>query len=446
MKGTSRVGGLAVAFAATAFLTGAAPAAARDFDPREYGAAGDGVTFDTEAVQRAIDDCSAAGGGRVTLARGVFLVKPLMLKSGVELHLAAAARLLGSPDWRDYPNRGTLRHLESSKLPRGRDSALITADEARNIAITGRGVIDANGTSFVRRRDPAAAKGRWEFERIGGFDQSPPRVALFAGCEDVLVRDVTMTNQPAGWSYWVHDCDRVVFDRVKILADVRFPNNDGIHVNSSRDVSISNCKIETGDDSIVVRANNRALRERKVCERVAVANCQLRSYANCIRVGWSLDGTIRNCTFSNLVLHDSRTGIAIVLPPKAVNRAGDYGCESTLVENLVFSGIAMDRMHGEPIRVQVSDDAKEELCTAIRNLSFSSITARSSKQCRFRGGDGVRLEGFAFSNCRFVRSQSDDVRAPWEAVSGSEPKDQPGVHPFVGCRNFTFDGCSFDEE
>lgn len=422
-------------------LTGAF---ARDYDVHTYGAKGDGATFDTAAVQRAIDACSAAGGGRVVLDGGVFLVKPIRLKSGVELHLEANARLLGSGDWRDYPNRGDLKHVDSAKLPRGRDAALVSADEAENIAITGRGVIDANGLSFVRRIAGADGTKKWQFERIGGFEQSPPRVVFFTGCRDVTVTDVTMTNQPAGWSYWIHDCDRVVFDRAKILADVRYPNNDGIHVNSSRDVSISNCRIETGDDSIVVRANNRSLKERKACERVTVANCQLRSYANCIRIGWSLDGVIRDCTFSNLTMTDSTVGIQVWLPPRDWNPAGDYGVEPTLVERINFDNIVMDRIHYNPLMVRVFEPA-EEGCEAIRDLSFANLTCRSCGWPELIGRPGRPLADFRFANCRFFRSDANDVRAPWEVRKTPAVTNRTVACALADCRGFVFEGCEFRE-
>jgi len=413
---------------------------AKDVNVRAFGAKGDGTTFDTEAVQAAIDACSASGGGRVTLDGGTFLVKPILLKDGVDLHLDITARLLGSPDWKDYPNRGTFRHVDSKALPRARDAALIAADEATHIAISGKGVIDANGMSFVRPVKGAENK-KWRFERIGGFDQSPPRVVFFTGCRDVTVTDVTMTNQPAGWSYWIHDCDRVVFDRCKVLADVRFPNNDGIHVNSSRDVAISNCKIETGDDSVVVRCNNRSLKENKVCERVTVANCQLRSYANCIRVGWCKEGVIRNCTFSNLVLHDSSVGVNIWFVPQDWNAAGDWGREKTRIENISFSNIVMDRIHSTPITVRVFDPATVD---EIRNLSFANMTCRAFMEPVFWGHKTAPLRDFSFSNCRFIRDRASV--APWEKAPGPNGPEKPGESPFLHCQNFAFNGVVIDGE
>ncbi len=407
------------------------------FDPRDYGATGDGRTFDTVAVQQAIDACSDAGGGRVLLDGGVFLVKPIQLKNGVELHLGRNGRLLGSGDWRDYPNRGNMRHVISENLPRGRDAALIWADEAERIAITGTGTIDANGMSFMRLL-PDAENKKWKYERIGGFEQSPPRVVFLAGCRDVIVKDILLTNQPGGWGFWVHDCDRVVFDHCRIEADVSFPNNDGIHINSCRDVEIANCTIETGDDAIVVRCNNRSLHERKVCERVTVKSCKLRSYANCIRVAWCKEGVIRDCTFSDLVFHDSTVGINIWFVPQDWNPAGDYGIEKTLVERLSFSNIVMERIHHTPITVRVFEPAGDG-CEAIRDITFSNVTCRAYGEPCFRGAGTRPLENFAFRNCRFIRDEA--AIAPWE----DPDKPRPAEPIFQNCRNFTFDGCTVDD-
>ena len=153
-----------------------------------------------------------------------------------------------------------------------------------------------------------------------------------------------MVGQPAGWSYWIHDCDRVQIDGLKILANVRYPNNDGIHVNFSRDVTISDCIIETGDDSLVVRANSRSLKENKTCERVIISNCSLRSWSAGIRIGWTNDGVIRDCSFSNIVMHDTSVGIALVLPRrKDAPGWTDYGREATEIESLSFNNIRTRR-------------------------------------------------------------------------------------------------------
>ena len=120
------------------------------YDIRTYGAVPDGTTLNTAAIQSAIDACGAAGGGTVLISGGTYLTGTVELRTGVELHIDAAARLLGSPDCADYPEKDR-RHVDRRKLPRHQSASLIFAEECERIAITGRGTIDANGDSFIER-------------------------------------------------------------------------------------------------------------------------------------------------------------------------------------------------------------------------------------------------------------------------------------------------------
>ena len=262
-----------------------------DFNIQDHGAVGDGKTLNTKAIQETIDVCFEMGGGRVVISDGIYMTGTIILKSGVELHIASNGVLLGSPncgkydeaaqfdvrpypynvilsgdiaDYGDYPDLPK-QHVICENLPRNRGCCLIFAEDSENIAITGSGKIDANGTSFVEAA-PEEAHHYKKFRRIHA--PTPPRIVFFTGCQNIKVEDVTVTNGPAGWSFWIHDCDDVSFDKVKILCHLDYPNNDGIHINCSRNVSVSNCKITCSDGCIVVRANSRSLKENKVCERL----------------------------------------------------------------------------------------------------------------------------------------------------------------------------------
>lgn len=358
------------------------------------------TVLQTEKIQKAINKVSRSGGGTVTLSGGVFLSAPFELKSGVNLCISEGATLLGSANPADYPDRTDVKHVISEALPRWRNVALIYADQAENISITGKGTIDCNGHNFVRPKTGDSWTGWW-YERTLPNRKSVPRAVFFAGCRNVTVRDVTMTNQPAGWSYWVHDCDSVTFSGCRIIADVHYPNNDGIHVNCSRDVLIENCDIQTGDDAIVLRANSRSLKENKVCERVTVRDCSLRSWSSAVRLGWTCDGVIRNATFSNIHMYDCSNGISCFLPDKEdVVQTNDFGREATLVENIVFDNIRMDKIYGCPIYVKVGD-SPETRFEAFRNVTFSNINCHALEKPFYNARSGYGRD-VRYENCHFA--------------------------------------------
>lgn len=407
------------------------------YDVRNYGAVGDGKTLNTAAIQKAIDDCASKNGGTVLLEDGTYMTGSIVLRSNVNLHIEQNAVLLGSPNCGDYPEKQNLKHVISENLPRTRNASMIFAEECENISITGMGKIDCNGTRFVREKQGEWTG--WRFERIDA--PTPPRVVFFAGCRNIKIEDITMLNQPSGWSYWIHNCDYVVFDKCKILAEVRYPNNDGIHINSSRNVTVSNCDIVTGDDCIVVRANNRSLAENKVCEKVTVTNCNLTSYSGGIRIGWISDGVIKNCTFSNLVMTDTVIGISIVLPD--FSKVPDRGREDTLIENLLFNNIVMDKIYGRPIKIYIGQTDGTR-CEAIRNIYFSKVVASGLEFPYLCGRKDNKIRNIYFNDCRF-ECLSDEELPNFRQHGAADWDRSHGVPIFDNIENIVFNNTNFSK-
>lgn len=392
------------------------------FDIRDFGAVAEPGVINTKAIQAAIDACHGAGGGKVVVSGGTYTTGTLVMKSHVNLFVEASGVLLSSPncgkyaenqefdnsrpypfnviysgiieDYGDYPEVEK-RHVEIEALPRNRGTCLIYAENAENFAITGMGTINGNGPAFTEVA-PAEANHYTYYRRIHA--PTPPRVVFLTGCRNVCIENITIVDPPAGWSYWIHDCDYVTFDKVKILADQKYPNNDGIHINCSRNVTVSNANLVCSDDCIIIRANSRSLKEDKPCENVTITNCNLNTPAGGIRIGFVNDGVIRNCVMSNVVMENNHAGVFIELPDQELIQS-DYGREASLVENISFSNIIMNNVY-YPVLIIMGQSEKTQI-KAVRRLYFSDIRATCGELPYIRGRSGNRIEDIQFSNCTF---------------------------------------------
>ncbi len=299
---------------------------------RSLGATGNGKTFDTAAIQAAIDGCDREGGGTVTFPPGVYLTAPLRLRSNVTLNLEAGAVLLGSPDIKD-------------RILDGWPAGILFAKGARNVTITGRGTIDGNyrhffhfdrviPATYYRDFDPKVVRGGRGFASKRSEDgpylpkERPGNMLVFSECENVLVEGVTITGSTL-WSVHFADCTGVTVRDVDITSDPMCYNNDGIHLTDSKHVVISGCRISTGDDCIAISgqqgtSKNRldAASEREIAlgfsglpgasENVVVSDCVLSSKSSAIRI-WSLQTPVRHVRLENLIVRDSNRGIGIFL-------------------------------------------------------------------------------------------------------------------------------------
>ena len=273
-------------------------ASARTLDVAEYGAKADGVTDNTAAIQKAIDECSAKGGGRVIVpGGGVYMTYTLNLKNNVELHIDRGATLMGGEDPLKYPLFEQSEQWNSERALRFNRRAMFYTVAQTNVSITGAGTIDGNNEKFHHWENKKNWTGynwwRNSHTNVTG------RCGFFVACRDVRLDDVLIRN-PGGWATWFLDCDRVGVRGVRIACDYRFPNGDGLHIGGCRDVMVSDCVVDAQDDALVIRTHQEQMKKSRPCERVMVNNCVLRSkrcYA--IRMGWRGDGPMKDVSFSD---------------------------------------------------------------------------------------------------------------------------------------------------
>ena len=269
--------------------------------------AGDGIQIVKEptgkAVQAAIDACAAQGGGVAYLPPGRYVSGPLWLKDNVELRLEAGATVVLSLDRKDWP---------------AGEPALVNANGAKHIAITGRGTFDGNAQweyRPVRGADPEIAweqenaqRAGVEMKRYYRTGEVQKRLFLLRDCEDVRLEGVTIRNAPL-WNVHLQDCNRVWIRGIYLYSDLeRGVNSDGIDIVSSSNVLICDSVICTADDAICLKTSawdRRRTEPVRPTENITVNSCVLTSSSTPMVIGTETHADIRHVLFSNIIVRNS---------------------------------------------------------------------------------------------------------------------------------------------
>lgn len=287
------------------------------FNIVDYGAMADGVTDNASAIKKAIVACIQAGGGKVVIpGDGVFLSGPFDLGSEMELHVEAGAVLLANPDtsvyvksaFRENPGEGTI---------------WIGGENLHDVSITGLGVINGNGLKFMGEELEDS------YELLPFRVKDPrPHVLTLVNVYNLRIENVTFRHS-AYWTVHLIGCNDGVINGITIDNSLKISNSDGIDLDHSKNIRISNCNIKSGDDSICLK-NRREFKEYGNCENIVVTNCLMCSRSCAFKIGSENMDTIQNVTVNNCTILASNRGIGIQ------NR--DEG----VVQNVLFSNIIVE--------------------------------------------------------------------------------------------------------
>ncbi|MET1056833.1 MAG: glycosyl hydrolase family 28 protein [Pedobacter sp.] len=292
----------------------------------------DSTQLQTIAIQKAIDACAAAGGGIVTFDPGVYLTGSIFLKDGVQLSIAKGVKIKGSEDIRDYPEIDSRIAGIEMKWP----AALINVIDRKNVAVTGDGLVHAQGKVFWemywKMRKEYDAKGlRW----IIDYDAKRPRTVLISGSTDVTLSGLTL-QQAGFWTVQVLYSNHVTVDGLLIQNNVggHGPSTDGVDIDSSSWVLVENCDIDCNDDNFCIKSGRDwdGLRVNRPTEYVVIRKCLARRGAGLLTLGSETSGGIRHIVATGLRGKGTKNALNM---KSAVTRGGT-------VEDIYFENIAMD--------------------------------------------------------------------------------------------------------
>jgi polygalacturonase len=240
----------------------------------DFGATGDGVTIDSESINRAIEAAHRSGGGEVRIPAGRYLCFSIRLRSHVTLVLESGSVLVAAvpgeagtydvesvdPLWKQY-------EFQDYGHSHWKDS-LIWGESLEGVCIQGTGMIDGSSLD------------KWDQEGVAG--RANKSIAL-KNCRDVSLRDFRC-YQGGHFVVLATGVDDMLIDNVRIDT-----NRDGINVDCCRNVRISNCVINTPNDDAIVLKSSYALGKIRDTENVCITNCQVMGYD----MGSFFDGTYR---------------------------------------------------------------------------------------------------------------------------------------------------------
>lgn len=395
----------------------------RIFSVLKYGAKSGGTIDCRIAINKAIDACNKAGGGRVVVPAGVFLTGAIRLRSNVELHVSKGATLKFSTDPKAYL---PIVHTRWEGMELMHLSPLIYAYEQTNIAVTGEGTLDGQGQSFfwkwhgnpryggnpevLSQREARASlyemmdKKVPVAERIFGEGHYlRPQFIQPYKCKNVLIEGVKIVDSPM-WEVHPVLCENVTIRNLHIAS--HGPNNDGCDPESCRDVLIDKCFFDTGDDCIAIKSgrNNDGRRINVPTENIIIRNCTMRDGHGGITVGSEISGGVRN-----LFAHDCTLDSADLWTALRVKNNASRGGK---LENFYFRNITVGQVSRAVVEIDFNyeEGAKGGYVPIVRNYRIDGLTcANGNRALDLQGLDGAPIYDVVISNSTFGAMRNKSV-------------------------------------
>jgi polygalacturonase len=383
----------------------------------DFGAIPNGKILSTEAFSQAISAASKVGGGTVYVPAGIYLTGTIYFKSNINLQLAPGAVILFSDDINDYD----VVYSRWEGVEREVYSSCIYGADLENISITGFGTIDGQGEKWWKRHENNELK----YPR--------PKLISFDNCNKVLIDGIKLTNSPS-WTINPICCENVTINNVTIKNPANSPNTDGIDPDSCKNVHISNCHVDVGDDCIVIKSGTEDSIKRIPCENITITNCTMVHGHGGVVIGSEMSGGVRNVVISNCVFEGTDRGV------RMKTRRGRGGfVEDIRINNIIMKEVLCplvfhlyyfcgpggdDKLTWDKAPYPI--DAKTPF---FRRIHISNITAREVRAAAgyLYGLTEMPLEDITFDNIDIHMSDVAEAARP-AMMKGCEPMKYKGFY------------------
>jgi polygalacturonase len=387
-----------------------------EYNILDFGADKNGKELTTVAIQKAINECYANGGGTVIVPAGIYLSGTINLKSNVEFHLQSGAVLKATTDLSKY------------QVHNEQPAGIFYTEEADNVSITGSGTIYGQGMEFMHKDSAKVINGevnvhirqKYEFRKLkSGLGDGPlmpkdryHQMIIFSGCTNVVIKDVHVIDAPY-WTFLIVHCDGVLVSGISIKNNLLIPNSDGLDIISSSNVNVNNCYISCGDDALVLAGYAHHFGDPgfkgiiSPSKNINVSDCILQSRSSAIRIGGWDQNHMLNYNFSNITIFESNCGINITVR------------DSGSVKNINFTNIHIEtRMHtgdwwgnGEPVKISALRGVPDSPIGTISNIYFNNMTCVGENSILMYASEETGLSDIYFTNFSFtlIKSSLDEV-------------------------------------
>jgi len=332
---------------------------ANEYNVVDFGAKGDGITIETQAIQKAVDACSKTGG-LVIFPAGKYLSGTIYFKNNVTLHLQKGSIILGSTKMVDYPaNLPKYVFYRSGKIER----ALIYAENCENIGISGEGTIDGQGDKIYK------ANG----EKVESYGERP-HVIWMIQSKRIRISGIKLQNSSL-WMQHYLACENLRIHNIEVYNHCN-KNNDMIDINGCKDVVISDCRGDTDDDGITIKSTH-----AKPNENILINNCVISSHCNAIKCGTESNMGFKNIVISNCIIRPSQKREVIYGKPDGISGISLEVVDGAKMDGVNISNIVIDGPQ-VPLFIRLGNRARgydknlpKPQIGSIENITISNVTA-----------------------------------------------------------------------